>query len=329
MSFSAADAGVVERLLWLVDASVSVQSAAQALGISRDRAYWLLREVGRPAGRPMPRIGDAQRERVLEAFITGNNINTAAIAAGVSFGSARRILVWAGYIRAEATGRGKPQARRRFDELIEAGWSSARAGREVGVHERTARDWRAGVRKVRGKRIYPGAAVADSQTGTRYTTSMKPSPPDAVSERYLSLNDRLAIADGLLVRQSFTAIAERIGKNKSTVSREVRERSIDGLYLTHAAHQEAARAEVRPKLSKLAVHATLRQQVEDGLPLRLSPEQISNRLRKDFPHDEGMRVSHETIYQVLYFQARGVAERLRLGDGTASLICASPANEPR
>ncbi len=58
--------------------------------------------------------------------------------------------------------------------------------------------------------------------------------------------------------------------------------------------------------------------VDDGLTRRLSPEQISHRLVKDFPDDESMRVSHETIYQALYFQARGglkreVAQALRSG----------------
>ena len=62
----------------------------------------------------------------------------------------------------------------------------------------------------------------------------------------------------------------------------------------------------------------LRQTVENGLQKRWSPEEISHRLVKDFPDDESMRVSHETIYQALYFQARGglkkeVAQALRTG----------------
>ncbi len=66
------------------------------------------------------------------------------------------------------------------------------------------------------------------------------------------------------------------------------------------------------------INQDLREAVEDRLSRRLSPEQISHRLVKDFPDDESMRVSHETIYQALYFQARGglkreVAQALRSG----------------
>jgi IS30 family transposase len=40
-----------------------------------------------------------------------------------------------------------------------------------------------------------------------------------------------------------------------------------------------------------------------------SPEQISNRLKVDFPDDESMRLSHEAIYQALYVQGRGALRR--------------------
>jgi IS30 family transposase len=57
------------------------------------------------------------------------------------------------------------------------------------------------------------------------------------------------------------------------------------------------------------LNTALLEQVERGLSRKLSPEQISNRLRKDFAEDESMRVSHETIYQALYVQARGGLKR--------------------
>jgi IS30 family transposase len=177
------------------------------------------------------------------------------------------------------------------------------------VNVRTGQDWRRGVRKVGNTRVHPDGTVVDYSTGTRYATSMTRPAGAVISERYLSLDDRLAIADGLVNKHTLTAIAAGIGKNKSTVSREVTAHSVEGVYLPHQAHRDAATARARPKASKLLTDLVLRAQVELGLEKKLSPEQISRRLVKDFPDDESMRVSHETIYQALYFQARGGLNR--------------------
>ena len=92
-----------------------------------------------------------------------------------------------------------------------------------------------------------------------------------------------------------TAIAERIGKSTSTVSREITNRSQAGLYLPITAHNAAAAARARPASSKLVTNLPLRQAVDSELAQRWSPEEISYRLIKDFPDNESMRVSHETI----------------------------------
>ena len=65
----------------------------------------------------------------------------------------------------------------------------------------------------------------------------------------------------------------------------------------------------RPKPAKLATNLVLREKVEQDLRRRYSPEQIVGRLRQDFPHDQEMWVSHETIYQSLYVQSRGALRR--------------------
>jgi IS30 family transposase len=305
-----------DALLRLVDAGLAVAAACESLGIKRGRGYEILRACGLGASRRTV-ITAALREQVIAVFGESDSINRAAIAGGVSHDAARRILVTAGLVPAATAARGKAQERERFGELVEAGWSTADAARAVGVHPRTARDWRHGVRRVGNTRVYPNGVVVDSATGTRYLTSVTRSVDavtsdrisDRISDRYLCLDERLAIADGLVNKLTLTAIAAGIGKHKSTVSREVHAHSIGEVYLPHQAHRDAAAARARPKTGKLVTDRPLRAAVEQGLERKLSPEQISNRLVKDHPDDESMRVSHETIYQALYFQARGGLKR--------------------
>ena len=258
---------------------------------------------------------------VVSVFRATGSVNQAAKVNNISHGRARRILVEKGLISQARQVRGKADARVRFTELLGAGWSVARASCEVGVHERTARDWRDGVRKVRNTRIRADGRVITYGDSGRYNQPMTftvGAEPPAISSRYLSLQDRLAIADRRTAGESMTAIATAIGKSTATVSREISGRSVEGLYLPYRAHTAAAAARARPKQSKLLTHHQLRHVVEDGLSQRWSPEEISHRLVKDYPDDESMRVSHEAIYQALYFQARGglkrdVAQALRTG----------------
>jgi IS30 family transposase len=277
-------------------------------------------------GPDRPDSGKIDPGQVVAVFTATGSINQAAKAVGISPSFARKLLVTAGLVDPVRRPRGKAEARRRFLELVAEGWSATRAAREVGVHERTAADWRMGIRKVGNTRVLPDGTVTDYTIGTRYTQPVNSTESRCAGDvgaphvdgRYLSLQNRLAIADGLLSGQTMTAIAAELGKHTSTVSREIRGRSIEGLYLPYAAHEAAAADRARPKPSKLVTDQKLRQAVEDGLRLRFSPEQISHRLVKDFPDDESMRVSHETIYQALYFQARGglkreVAQALRTG----------------
>jgi IS30 family transposase len=114
---------------------------------------------------------------------------------------------------------------------------------------------------------------------------------------------------------SVREIARRLGRAPSTVSRELARNSPVKAHRYRATSAQA-RAEARarrPKVAKLAApaNARLRAYVEQGLaaPNRWSPRQIQARVRADFPDDEGMRVSHETIYQSLYVQGRGALRR--------------------
>jgi len=109
--------------------------------------------------------------------------------------------------------------------------------------------------------------------------------------------------------ESFTAIAGRLGRVTSTISREVNANGGREVYRAAKAHRRAFDQARRPKRAKLAVAGELRGVVEDWLAAWWSPEQIARRLRDEFPDDPMMRVSHETIYQSLFVQGRGALRR--------------------
>ncbi|WP_233588213.1 helix-turn-helix domain-containing protein [Corallococcus sp. CA049B] len=114
----------------------------------------------------------------------------------------------------------------------------------------------------------------------------------------LSLQEREEVLRGVHAGESMRAIARRLGRAASTVSRDV---ATGGRrkYRAWRAEEGAARRARRPKHSKLAASSPLGDEVEQGLAQRWSPQQIAARLRSDFPEPPHMRVSHETIYRSL------------------------------
>jgi IS30 family transposase len=174
---------------------------------------------------------------------------------------------------------------------------------------------------------------------------MRPISLAPLSGRYLTFAEREEIAilkaKGVGVRE----IARQVTRHPSTISRELRRnaatRTDSSGYRAVTAQWHANRRARRPKVAKLAANEALQTYVQDrlsGLITRpdgtavpgptvrfigrrhgrrqdrrwgksWSPEQISNRLRVDFPNDESMRISHEAIYQALYVQGRGALRR--------------------
>ncbi len=191
-----------------------------------------------------------------------------------------------------------------------------------------------------------GASSAAGSRWFRERGGMATFMRDALSGRYLSFGEREEIAllraQGVGVRE----IARRLVRAPSTISRELRRNAATrGGTLEYRASVAQWKAELmarRPKTAKLVANDRLREYVQnrlagqvrlsDGTPLpgpetgpwkgrnkprrrdrrwatAWSPEQISNRLKVDFPEDESMRISHEAIYQALYVQSRGALKR--------------------
>lgn len=193
------------------------------------------------------------------------------------------------------------------------------------------------------------AVGASQAAGSRWFRDRGGMPTHLVtplSGRYLSFEERKEIAllkaRGVGVRET----ARRLGRDPSTVSRELRRNAATrGGKLDYRASVAQWKAELvarRPKTAKLAGNERLREYVQDRLSGRVhrpdgtpvpgpgtarwkgrnkphrqdrrwvtawSPEQIAHRLEVDFPEDDSMRISHEAIYQALFVEGRGALRR--------------------
>jgi IS30 family transposase len=221
---------------------------------------------------------------------------------------------------------GKPSLRRDVERLfwheVAKGASSEEAALAVGVSSAAGSRW-------------------FRERGGMATFMLTP-----LSGRCLSFEEREEIAllraQGAGVRE----IARRLGRAPSTISRELRRNAATrGGKLEYRASVAQWKAELmarRPKTAKLVTNDRLRDYVQDRLAGQIrgpdgtavpgpatgpfkgrnkprrqdrrwatawSPQQISARLKIDFPEDESMRISHEAIYQALFVQSRGALKR--------------------
>jgi IS30 family transposase len=127
--------------------------------------------------------------------------------------------------------------------------------------------------------------------------------------RCLGLNEREEISRGIASGHSARAIARTLGRSHTTVAREINRCGGRRCYRAHAAEREARRRTRRPRPTKLELCPQLRRLVSEHLREDHSPEQIAGWLKIQYPDNEAMRVSHETIYRALYVQARGTLKR--------------------
>jgi IS30 family transposase len=150
----------------------------------------------------------------------------------------------------------------------------------------------------------------------------------------LSLAEREEISRGLAAGESMRAIAARLGRSASTVCREVGRNGGRKGYRALKAEERAWERARRPKRCLLAINDRLRDVVAKKLKEDWSPEQISGRLKRRYPDDGAMYVSHETIYRTLFVQSRGALKKellthLRSRRMMRRARCASAAGQPR
>jgi IS30 family transposase len=125
----------------------------------------------------------------------------------------------------------------------------------------------------------------------------------------LTLAEREDISRGIASGSSLREIASGLDRATSTVSREVSRHGGRPVYRAHDADDRAWDSALRPKRCLLALNRKLRNIVASKLIRDWSPEQVSGWLKIQYPDDESLRVSHETIYRSLFIQARGVLKK--------------------
>jgi IS30 family transposase len=203
---------------------------------------------------------------------------------------------------------------RRFWDHVSEGLSAAEAGVAVGVSERSGLSWFADAGGVKPRLCEPK------------TSGPRPR---------LRFEDRVEIEIGVRTGESLQSMGERLGRPASTIKREIdvngannpsdgrksgyRRKEAFGArqsgnaaqvkYRALLAQARADKRAARPKESKLAASDRLREEVQTRLDDFHSPGQIATRLRRDFPDDPEMHVSHEAIYQAVYVQGRGHLRR--------------------
>lgn len=132
----------------------------------------------------------------------------------------------------------------------------------------------------------------------------------------LTIDEREEISLGLAQGKSRREIAANLGRDPSTVSREILRNS----YTSYAYRYRASRAQstanrkarLRHKGRKLDANERLKQFVFEHLDKRWTPEQIAKRLKKLYPMDMNMHISHESIYSYLYLWPRGELRKIVL-----------------
>ncbi|WP_235833557.1 IS30 family transposase [Orlajensenia flava] len=321
-----------DRYLELRRSGVTAADTLQAIGFSSSRVPAWEAAVELDHGRHHLRV-DASREAAFwVAFDAGTDLASSAVVARVSGSTGYRWVHRRFHeLRSEglsvaraarklrlAVGRAAVLERERQQRVIRDSLVLAAARRDsaalvdVGLHEtdavRKRREradsyWqlmREGVSNVDACRLLGMSRRSGTLIRKQNNFLIPPLVPPRSTGRYLTMRERMQIADLLRMGCTIRQIGVQLGRHASTISRELhRHRDGAGNYLPRTADHDAHRQRARPKVSRLAANTSLRRLVQRKLNRCWSPEEISGWLRKTYPEDDGMRVCHETIYRAL------------------------------
>lgn len=309
-----------QAVLAAVDRGSTVRAAAITAGVSPTRAYRWVKQACLSTSRSTPRqYTGEEKANFLARLADERNVSKVARELGIN-----RVTGYAWAHRAGIfTSDDANKRKAKFLQLRNDGATRADAAKQLGIEQHQAMDWDRGIRSFAKGRVYPDGRVVLYNQNEILASVRRPRTTWAQGEhialdrveqiidgRYLSLEEREQIKDFMKHGLSMRKIAAQLGRDPSTISRELqRNKTSGGDYLPHTAHRLSVKRRFRPKLAKLASPGPLQEYVAAKLEKRWSPEQIANRLRRDHPDDTEMRVCAETIYQAIYVHAKGELKR--------------------
>jgi len=308
------------EFITLIDRGGSVRAAAIAVGAHPDRGYQWMKQAGLSTPRSTQRkYTAAEKGEFFKRLERTGNVSAVARELGLNRVSC---YVWA-HKAGIFTAAYSDAKRQEFLRLRREGISRREVAGQLGIEAHQALDWDKGIRVFSKGRIYPDGRIVLYRPAEILANVKNPRTAwvqgervalarieQVIDSRYLSLLERERLKDLQSSGLSIRRIATAMGRSPSTISRELRRNTVSRHgYLPHNAHRTSAKRRERPRTSKLAATGPLHDYVAAKLAKRWSPEQISYRLRRDFPHDEEMRVSCETIYQAVYVHLQGELKR--------------------
>lgn len=121
----------------------------------------------------------------------------------------------------------------------------------------------------------------------------------------LTLYDRVQIEKYLDKGMSASSIGIILGKHKATITREIQKTHYNSYSAYHAQLKSASlSSDKNYGRSKIISNKILLKYIHEKLRKKWSPEQISLSLKKKFPNQKTMQVSHETIYFYVYLHSK-------------------------